>query len=335
VIRNPTRGLASLAILWAWLVACPVAAQGPVVVLSLDGVWPSELGAEVRADLRASLRERGLSLVDADERPDVVLATIHIDAPDLDRPVARIEIDDRVNQKRVEREIALGREPPDTWSVILAAAADELLRAAWIELTMPDAPPPAMVPPPEVERAARASVGPSGPHDGPFGVAIAGSVEGYTGGSVFVGADASATLYVGELLGIDLGVVIRGLVPTASDLGSLDAIAAGGELGARVALLGRSGLARLDLCAQLRGMVVDFRPGPRGGALANPGQDGVLVLRGGVRLALAMEGAVHVGLSVLVGAPLVGAIAVDSNGTRLAGIDGLELGTRLEVSLWP
>lgn len=306
-----------------------------MVALALDGPWPSELGAEVRADLRASLRERSLVLMDADERPAVVLATIHIEAPDLDRPVARIEIDDRVNEKRVEREIALGSEPPDTWSVIIAAAADELLRAAWLELTMPDAPPPAIEPPPEVERAARDSVGPAGPYDGRFGIVIGAALEGYTGGSFFVGGDLGASLYVIDVLAIDLDLVVRGLLPGISPLGTLDAIAGGGSLGARVSLLGRSGPARLDLLAQLRGMVVDFRPSAADGVIAAPGQNGVLVLRGGFRAALAMEGTVHVGLTVFVGAPLLGAIAIDSNGQVLGAIDGLELGARLEVSLWP
>ena len=157
----------------------------------------------MRADLRASLRERGLSLVDTDERPEDVLATILIEAPSLDRPVARIEIDDRVSEKQVEREISLGRDPPDTWSVVLAASADELLRASWIELTMADAPPPAITPPPEVERAARESIAPEGQRDGSVGITAAAAVEGYLGGAVLAGFETygEIALDVGDMSG--------------------------------------------------------------------------------------------------------------------------------------
>lgn len=310
-------------------------AQRPVVVLSMEGEWPTELGAEVRADLRTSLRERGLDLIDADEIPSSAVATIRLVAPDLDRPVARIEIDDRVSRKRVERDVPLTRDPVDTWSVVIAAAADELLRAAWLELTMVDAPPPAIEPPPELERAARSSLAPDGPADGSFGVTLSGAVEGYTGGAIVGGADLEGTLFVGDVVGIELGVSVRGLVPPQSALGSVEALLGGGQLGVRVALLPRVGMVRLDVGAQLRGSVIDWRPIAGAGAVAMPGQDALLVLRGGVRAALALPGTLHVGLSVWLGAPLVGAAAVDGNGARLVAFDGAEIGGRLEVSLWP
>lgn len=329
---------------WALLTSCLLSvelvatvseAQAPVVALVLEGAWPSELGAEVRADLRASLREREISVIDADEGPTGVLATIRIAAPDLDHPVARIEIDDRVNQKRVEREIRLGAEPPDTWSVVIAAAADELLRAAWIELTMPDAPAPAMTPPPEMEHAARASVAPDGPHDGRFGVSLSGAIEGYTGGAILSGGDLDLVIFLFDELAVEVGFAVRGMIPTQSELGTLNALALGGSVGARVPLLGRSGLVRLDVVAQLRAMMIDLRPVAAPGGLASGAQDGLLVLRGGLRAAIAMEGVVHVGLSLFVGAPLLGVVALDSNGDRLAALEGVELGGRLEVSLWP
>jgi hypothetical protein len=316
-------------------IASSAVAQAPIVALVLEGEWPSELGAEVRADLRASLRERGVSVIDADEGPTGVLATIRIEAPDLDHPMARIEIDDRVNQKQMEREIRLGAEPPDTWSVVIASAADELLRAAWIELTMPDAPPPAMTPPPEMMSAARASVAPDGPHDGTFGVSLSGAIEGYTGGAVLSGGDLDLVIFLIDGVALEVGFVVRGLIPPESALGSLNALALGGSIGARVPLLGRSGLVRLDVLAQLRGMFLDLRPVAAPGALAEGAQDGLLVLRGGLRAALAMEGVVHVGFAFFVGAPLLGVRAVDSNGAPLAAIEGVELGGRIEVSLWP
>lgn len=330
-----SRWWAAAASLVALLLPSIGTAQAPVVALVLEGAWPSELGAEVRADLRASLRERGVSVIDADEGPTGVLATIRIAAPDLDHPVARIEIDDRVNQKQVEREIRLGAEPPDTWSVVIAAAADELLRAAWIELTMPDAPPPAMTPPPEMERAARASVAPDGPHDGTLGVSLSGAVEGYTGGAILSGANLDLVIFLIDGLALEVGFLVRGLIPANSALGTLNALALGGSVGARVPLLGRSGPVRLDVLAQLRGMMIDLRPVAAPGAIAAGAQDGVLVLRGGLRAALAMEGVVHVGLAFFVGAPLLGVVAVDSNGAQLAAIEGIELGGRIEVSLWP
>lgn len=319
-----------------WLLAASAHAQSePAVALVLEGPWASELGAEVRADLRASLRERGLSLIDADEHPDRVLATIRIVAPDLDRPVAHVEIDDRVNQKRVERDVGLGREPVDTWSVVIAAAADELLRAAWLELTMEDAPPPAFEPPPEVEAAARSSIAPTGPRDGAFGVTLGGALEGYTEGGVLAGGDLTGTFFVHELIGVELGLVVRGLVPGAGALGSLDALAIGGDVGARISLLGRGGLARLELLAALRALAVDLRPTPAPESIASASTVPLVVLRGGFRAALALDGPIHVGLVVFAGAPLSGVRAVDANGDVLGGLSGVELGARVEVSLWP
>lgn len=328
-------GLLAVALLWLGAAGVAAAEDPPIVVLALDGAWPSELGAEVRADLRASLRERGLALVDEGETPGRAVATIRIEAPDLDHPVARIEIDDRVNQKRVEREVALGSEPVDTWSVVLAAAADELLRAAWVELTMPDAPPPAMTPPPEVERAARESVAPEGPVDGRLGVVIAAALEGYTGGAVLAGADLVFSVLAGGPVAIDAGVSVRGLVPATSRLGVLDGLAVGGEIGLRGALLGRAGLARLDLLAAVRAAWLDLRPSPVPGAIAERAEGALVAVRGGVRFALALPGTVHVGVTALIGVPIVGAVAVDAEGQRLAAIEGAELGLRIEVSLWP
>jgi hypothetical protein len=288
----------------------------------------------VRADLRASLRERGLALVDADESPEGVLATIRIDAPSLDRPVARIEIDDRVSEKQVEREITLGRDPPDTWSVVLAASADELLRASWIELTMPDAPPPAITPPPEVERAARSSIAPDGPRDGDVGILIAAAVDGYLGGAVLVGGDLGLSLYVSDAFAIDLGLVGRGMAPVSSALGGLTATAFGGDVGARVSLVPRVGMLRLELVASVRALIVDWRPTASADAIASPAESFVFVARGGLRFALAVPGPLHVALTLTGGAPIVAAVAADSHG-NLAGIEGLELGARLELSWWP
>jgi hypothetical protein len=315
--------------------AARVSAQAlPIVALRLEGDWPSELGAEVRADLRASLRERGLALVDTDERPEGVLATILIEAPSLDRPVARIEIDDRVSEKQVEREISLGRDPPDTWSVVLAASADELLRASWVELTMIDAPPPAITPPPEVERAARESIAPEGQPDGPVGVTIAAAVEGYLGGAVLAGGDLGVTLYPSDVLGIDLALVGRGLVPATSSFGGLDATAFGGDLGARVSLLPRVGMLRLELLFGLRAMLVEWRPSAASDAIATAAEAFVLIARGGVRVGLALPGQLHVALAFTAGAPMMAAVAADARG-NIAGIEGLELGGRLELSWWP
>lgn len=272
--------------------------------------------------------------MDADERPEDVLATILIEAPSLDHPVARIEIDDRVSEKQVEREIALGRDPPDTWSVVLAASADELLRASWIELTMTDAPPPAIEPPPEVERAARESIAPDGPRDGAVGIAAAAAIDGYLGGAVLAGGDLVLTLYVGDAFGIDLGLVGRAMIPVQSALGGLTATAFGGDVGGRASLLPRAGLLRLELVFGVRAMLVDWRPSAAVDAVATPAESFVFVARGGVRIGLAVPGPLHVALTFTGGAPIVAAVAADSRG-NLAGIEGLELGGRLELSWWP
>jgi hypothetical protein len=120
-----------------------------------EGIAPA-----LASHLRAALAARDIVFCLRAPRPDST-ASLRIDVESAPTGIrAVIEIRDALTQKRVSRELELGRLPRDGWALALASSSDELLRASWAELVMADAPPPAASAPPAVVRTATASVRP-------------------------------------------------------------------------------------------------------------------------------------------------------------------------------
>jgi hypothetical protein len=301
-------------------IAPPCAAQTSVAFVCTA---ESSLCQSVTADLRAMLSERDIGLVDAPSNEAIALVDVALEGLDSE-PNVRIRVEDRIGDKRVERTLSLRLEPPDTWSVVVAAAADELLQASWVEivfLSTPSVP----VPP-----AIRRWIDPR-----PFGVTAAASVEGYTGGAILFGGDLGVVLALGSLVAIDAAAIGRAMLPVHGAFGGLDVVAIGGDAGVRIALLEPASTWGLDLWAALRVAWIDLRPSPMAGIIAAAANDVLVALRGGVRVALRADRTFHAALALSIGAPLHGVVASDANGARMVALDGLELGARLELAFWP
>jgi hypothetical protein len=105
--------------------------------------------------MRAELRADGVEHITTSADDGNAIASIRLDS-DLCDPALReavVIIEDRLTSKRVSRRVALGDLPPLARPRTLALATAELLRASWLELATPDAPPPT-VPVPAVVRDA-------------------------------------------------------------------------------------------------------------------------------------------------------------------------------------
>ncbi|MET0285253.1 MAG: hypothetical protein ABW352_12315 [Polyangiales bacterium] len=99
-----------------------------------------ELVDRVERHLRAALAARELALCESAGRAGALRITVDEAAR------ARIVVRDALTRKLLERTLELASFPADGRALAIAAAADELLRASWAELLLPDAPPPAPEP---------------------------------------------------------------------------------------------------------------------------------------------------------------------------------------------
>jgi hypothetical protein len=136
----------------------------PMVELVLEVKPPDRvIGTTLEEHLRAELRARDidvctipapypLSAAGPLPRP-VARVTLHVEHAPSGAFFAVLMVGDLINDKRVERTIDLAHIPADGRPLAVAASTDELLRATWLELTLPDAPQPAIAPPAAITRA--------------------------------------------------------------------------------------------------------------------------------------------------------------------------------------
>jgi hypothetical protein len=183
--------------------------------------WPRALRDDASADLRAGLRLRGIDVCDADspaQTKPVALLELRISA--AERVRVSIDVRDAITNKRVLREVDLHSVAPDARALLLAQAADELLRASWVELAVADAPAPALAPPLAVQHIVEEQVRAPAALRPVIGARAA--FEHYTGGQNLFGGDAFLDVWLTRRLGASFGLGLRGgLVVHAMD-GSVD-----------------------------------------------------------------------------------------------------------------
>ncbi len=251
------------------LIACPAQAEegcsvtGSLVELRLEVDPPDRfIATALERHLRAELRARQLGLCTAlpDGARPVARVRLHIAHPAGGQVLATLEVRDEVTDKRLERVLNLTGLPSDARPLAVATSVDELLRASWVELTIPDAPAPAMPPPPAVVVAVEASrpvlTSPPAPSPGlpRFEVGLAATV------SVFPRRTA-------------LGAQVAGLWWWHPRLGT--SLRVGGSLGG--ARTGAHGSASMDTTDVGLGLVVALTPRSRPQGLE--AEAGVSVLR--------------------------------------------------------
>jgi len=216
-------------------------ASDPWVELAFEGAsWPVALRWDTSEDLRAGLRLRGIGLC-ADGQGAAHVAPVAravLQAEGTERFEVTIEIQDALTEKRVSRKVELRRTAVDARALVLAQAVDELLRASWIELTIPNAPEPARPPPPAVRKVIQERV-----HEARhapverlqmFGARLASEL--YLGGLQLFCPDAQVAIWLGERLALSVVLGARMSPAIHTTHGSIDAsaVVAGGALRAPV-----------------------------------------------------------------------------------------------------
>jgi hypothetical protein len=343
-LRGRALALVFVVTLAAALVPLRVAADEPEsaasVTLRLEGEWPSELREDVVLGFTAEARGRGIDVTldtargeAPPELEEPTLATITITAPSIAAPASTITVRDRLTRKLVERVVPLGGEPLDVWSVLLASAADELLRASWVELSMPDAPPPSVEPPEVVREVVARSVDPPLPSDGAWGIDVEAELVAGEGG-LFVGGRAGLAQASLDPVVLSVSLAALGLVPQVSERARFEGAWLAGDLEARVALVPRRGEARLALVAVARVGALLVSASAADGLVGGSDVIPTVLVLGGLRGGLGLSRGTQLTLGLLVGAPALGAVA--SDGVRdVASISGPTVLLDVGVELWP
>ena len=360
---RPLRRLTSHQMRWAPVVLAPVvlglsgvmastqtvqaqhaveATEQAHIRLVLEGTWPAELAEGLTRDLRASLRERGIAMEVGESSETQSLARVRIDAAGLATLSLRIVVEDALTRKIVERAMSLEGVPPDVWSVLVSAAADELLRASWVELSMPDAPPPAQEVPRVVEEAIASSVAPPAVGDGAWGLGVAATAV-ISEGANFLGARLALSQASLAPLTFTLGLGAAGMIPMQSARARMDAVWLFVDVETAIELLPRTrGFAARETSQQLRLSLV---LGARGGPLfaqataqsalleASDGVATVIVLDGGFRGGLTLFGDTQLTLGALVGAPLMG-VSLSDGEEDVARLSGITVRAELGIEVW-
>lgn len=304
----------------------------PAVALDLDGDWPAALALEVRKDLTASLSERGVVVLG--ENDPAANATLRISPPANGEPAIRVEVIDPGAIVTAVRELSLTAEYPDTWSVVIAATADELLAAAWslppiaepfaeppapvVSAPAPPKPKPVPLPEPTPPRLRRSELG--------FGVGF----EQYLPNALTYGADVFLGLALSERWLVEVGGSFRELVPQSSPGGEIYGSEVGGDVQVR-AHVTRGPWLGLDLHGGVHAARVWFDGRPEAGAVAKEVSATLVSARLGGRVLLFTSGDTRLGLGVTAGAPIVSATATAA-GKEAVELRGVELATRLEAA---
>jgi hypothetical protein len=326
-------GLAAL----AWLVSVDhVRAQTrcgdrPWVMFTFDGQpWPAKLHANLIADLRAALRLRGMDACPELPVPSLPpIAEMAFNLGGGDRVVVSIDVHDDITNKRVGRDIDLHAVATDARGLLLAQAADELLRASWVELSIPDAPPPIVPPPAAIVEVVQQTVRPvrTALTDS---LGLRAAVEHYGGGQTMFGGDAALQLWLTERLALGLAIGLRSAVSADATHGTVEASAwlTGAELA--YAFLPRE--SRYNLLVGLGAYAGELSFSGRARGPAHPQRrqgwfaTGRAILTGALRLAEHLRLSIDLGPGV----PLRSVEATDSQ-REVTGTRGIELHAALGV----
>lgn len=301
--------------------ACRAPGAPAVRVVFSGEAWEDALARGVLEHLRAGLSPQGFSVCSEADLPNEAdaVATIELRRTGGERIAATIEVRDGVTEKRVARDIDLSALPPDGRALGVGVAADELLRASWIELSLADAPKPKRPPPEAAMRSVDRSLGRS---ESRSLVSVSFATEAYSGSFVLLGGELGFRRYVVPRFAVEVGLgvaearpypsahgTIRGSALSASASGVFDPIRAGGF---RASLAVTAFVANVDA----RGTPTDGGTGRRDSAIA-------VFARGGIALSFDLSPSFAVLGRAGVGLP-VRAVTADDSGRSAAGASGVE-----------
>jgi hypothetical protein len=305
--------------------------------MSFSGQWTLVVEEAVLSDLSSSLHAQGLCVRRFDvQSADVV---VHIQLRRSTENLVEIEIADTLTDKRVARDIALQNPADPSSGLVLAVAADELLRAAWAELALPSArpvptPPPAAQPPARAEPQA-ISPPPGAQARGPTTHTLEGRavVDVFVQSSTFLGGDVvyrverrapvQWSLFAGPRFALQKQVADRGEV-------SAQAFSFGTS--AQVSIT-RGSSWEFGPMLTLQGVYAWYegRPDPSstGSEVLGLKYSGLaMTLRGGLGLQWRLTPGLALFACSELGAPLV-SLAVSDGQDEVAGVQGLESSSSL------
>ena len=315
--------------------ACGAASRPGVVLRAtdLDGVLESKIADQ----LRAALNGRGITLCAADQREGAVA---ELDVSNGASGVSlSLSVRDQVTDKRVSRELDLRGIPEDGRALVIAEAADELLRASWAELLVADAPRPKREVPPQITRAlpaAREAEREGDEHAAAAPVArapvvevgIAAAVEHYGSGHTQLGPEASASVFPWPRLGASARLGVRSASSVESTSGSVDPSAVAGGLAVLVAALPRERRLGIDAGTELFVTHVHYLatalPGSHAQSDSGTAVHASVVARGWAVVAAPLRAT----LGVSLGAPVHTVRAV-ANDATIAAVSGVLIGATL------
>ncbi|WP_437774372.1 hypothetical protein [Sorangium sp. So ce1097] len=255
----------------------------PPIAVVVEGATPA-LERAIFVDLAAELARTDLcARLEAGTPPDAPGARPARRAPAIARVtirvapegVAAVRVDDEVTHKRLERTVEVAGLEDDGRALAIAIAADELLRASWVELTLKrrDAAAPAEPVPPAV----RASVDElrKAPPDAGAGaneIGLRATVAAYGGGQVQLGGALFFRRDLGgdalPWLAASVFVYGREALPASAALGTVLGHAAGGGASLSV-YVARTARARLGVEAAAEVGYVVFEGRAEGSASAS------------------------------------------------------------------
>lgn len=300
-------------------------AEAPCVLLREAGAQH----AAIAEQLRAALAPRGIELCAAETAGPV--ATLDVTTSPTQASLT-LTVRDAVTNKSVSRDVDLGAIPPDARALVIAQAADELLRASWAELLVKDAPPPAAPVPVEVTTAVEKTVEPPRVARAPVVEVGAGaSVDAYTHGRAAFGPDLALSVMPSPRIGGRARFGLR-LAPRASAAdGDVQTSATVYALGAVVGLLPRAGRFGLDAIPEIVVTRLSFDANPSATGVARSDTSTAVYATLGAHGWLVVAQPLRVGAGVLLGAPIRAVRAVDADST-VSGASGALFGASLLVA---
>jgi hypothetical protein len=311
---------------WAFAdVALAEECSGPgdsVVLVAFTGArWSEGLREGVLEHLRAGLDPTGFRVCDADAAGGVAnVATVELRQNPGERITATIEVRDGVTAKRVARDIDLSALPDDARALGVGVAADELLRASWIELSLTGAPKPATPPPPAVRKAVETSLRVERPSRSELGVE--GAFEGHSSGLLLYGGNLAFRQSFDGPVAVGMSLGLRQSPAETSAHGSITATLFGARASLFVDVV-RLGRLRGALEASLWAAEVRLRGSGGPGTVGTEASSVAVVARAGVALTYRVAGPLFVSARGGAGAPLR-AVAARDDGNAAAGVSGFE-----------
>jgi hypothetical protein len=346
----------------AWIVAGSGAARAAVcpaddalwlrVALDGDGFTPA-LRDKVLELMGADLRPKGLSVCEGarDASSTAPTAAIVPTAPPLAEIALTlsaasglsIELRDAVTDKRMSRSLGLAGVPADARALSVALAAEELLRASWIEaaLAAPPSPAPAPVahPVPNVVQALNAEavarmaegVRATTPASSALAeVALMGAAARTTGGQTDLGGDIRFTF--GGRLAIGARIGLRAAPDVSSTHGTVQGRELLGGFGVSYAFFPRRAESGAELGARVDVVDVQFSGVSAGPTVhATSGSQTAIIPSGAIGGWLHLGGPWRVVTEASVGAPIRAVTASDA-GETATGVSGVAFGFALGVA---